>query len=83
MTLLTLERIARALGVSPGDLLVAPASRKRPSAGRPRSASDGERRDRSTIITRAITKASTTSSRCRSGNLARERSDATNASAAY
>src|SRR5277367_2163482 len=37
----------------------------------------------STITTSAITKASTTSSRCRSGNQARERSDATNASAAY
>jgi hypothetical protein len=37
----------------------------------------------STITTSAITKASTTSSRCRSGNPARERSDATNASAAY
>jgi transposase InsO family protein len=37
----------------------------------------------STITTSAITKASTTSSRCRSGNPARGRSDATNASAAY
>ena len=37
----------------------------------------------STITTSAITKASTTSSRCLSGRQARERSDATNASAAY
>ena len=37
----------------------------------------------STITTSAITKASTTSSRCVSGRQARERSDATNASAGY
>ena len=37
----------------------------------------------STITTSVITKASTTSSRCRSGNQARAQSDATNVSAAY
>jgi transcriptional regulator with XRE-family HTH domain len=36
VTLLTLERIAKALGVSARDLLATPVSRKRPRPGRPR-----------------------------------------------